>query len=50
MKRDSLASALRKEHGVWVLRSGRKLSARETDRVLENLRQERDREARGSSE
>jgi len=42
------ASALRKEQGIWVFRSGRKLSAEETDQVLENLRQERDRKARGS--
>jgi AbrB family looped-hinge helix DNA binding protein len=41
-------SALRKEQGIWVFRSGRKLSAEETDQVLENLRQERDRKARGS--
>jgi AbrB family looped-hinge helix DNA binding protein len=42
------ASALRKEQGIWVFRSGRKLSAEETDQLLENLRQERDRKARGS--
>jgi AbrB family looped-hinge helix DNA binding protein len=42
------ASALRKEQGIWVFRSGRKLSTEETDQVLENLRQERDRKARGS--
>jgi len=42
------ASALRKEHGIWVFRSGRKLVAAETDRALESLRQERDREVRGS--
>ena len=42
------ASALRKEQGIWVFRSGRKLSAGDTDQVLENLRQERDRKARGS--
>jgi len=43
------ASALRKEHGIWVFRSGRKLSAADTDGVLESLRQERDRAGRGSS-
>jgi AbrB family looped-hinge helix DNA binding protein len=42
------ASALRKEQGIWVFRSGRKLSAEETDQMLENLRQERDRKAGGS--
>lgn len=38
------ASALRKEHGVWVFRGGRKIPASETDRALEKLRRERDRE------
>jgi AbrB family looped-hinge helix DNA binding protein len=42
------ASALRKEHGIWVFRGGRKLMAAETDRVLESVRQERDGELRGS--
>jgi AbrB family looped-hinge helix DNA binding protein len=37
------ASALRKEHGVWVFRSGQKLSTAETDRALQDLRQKRDR-------
>ena len=44
------ASALRKEHGIWVFRSGRKLTAAETDRELESLRQRRDRELRGAPE
>jgi AbrB family looped-hinge helix DNA binding protein len=44
------ASALRKEHGIWVFRSGRKLTAAETDSALESLRQQRDFEASGSSE
>jgi AbrB family looped-hinge helix DNA binding protein len=44
------ASALRKEHGIWVFRSGRKVMAAETDSVLENLRQKRDLEASGSAE
>lgn len=35
------ASALRKEHGIWVFRSGGKISANETDGALERLRQER---------
>jgi len=41
-------SALRKERGVWVFRSGKKLAAAETNRALESLRQMRDRQARGS--
>jgi AbrB family looped-hinge helix DNA binding protein len=44
------ASALRKEHGIWVFRGGRKLIAAETDLALESLRQERDTELRGSKE
>jgi AbrB family looped-hinge helix DNA binding protein len=43
------ASALRKERGIWVFRSGRKLTAAETDRALDGLRQSRDSEVRGSS-
>ncbi len=41
-------SALRKERGVWVFHSGRKLAAAETDRALENLRKERHRDVHGS--
>lgn len=37
-------SALRKEHGIWVFRGGRKVSAAETDRALETVRRERDRQ------
>jgi AbrB family looped-hinge helix DNA binding protein len=44
------ASALRKENGIWVFRSGRQLTAAQTDRELESVRQKRDRELRGSSE
>jgi len=40
------ASALRREHGIWVFRGGRKLAADETDRALNTLRQERDRDLR----
>ncbi len=40
------ASALRKEHGIWVFRGGHKLIAAETDRVLDTVRQQRDREQR----
>jgi AbrB family looped-hinge helix DNA binding protein len=41
-------SPLKKERGIWVFRSGRKLSAEETDQALENVRNERERRARGS--
>lgn len=43
-------SALRKEHGIWVFRGGKKLSSAETDRALESLRQARARHVRGSRE
>jgi AbrB family looped-hinge helix DNA binding protein len=33
--------AMHKEQGVWVFRSGRRISAADTDQVLEDLRQER---------
>lgn len=36
-------SAMRKEHGIWVFRTGKKVSAADTARALEKLRQERDR-------
>ena len=36
-------SPLRKEHGVWVFRGGKKISASTTDSLLTQLRQERDR-------
>ena len=39
------ASALRKEQGVWVFRSGRAIAAGETDRVLQDVRAERSRAA-----
>ena len=42
------ASALRKEHGIWVFRSGRRITAAETDQELESLRQKRARELRGA--
>jgi AbrB family looped-hinge helix DNA binding protein len=41
-------SALRREQGIWVFRGGRKISAEETDRALQDLRQERERRARGT--
>ena len=36
------ASPLRKEHGVWVFRSGKTISAAATDKVLRDLREQRD--------
>lgn len=42
------SSPLRKKRGIWVFHGGRKISAAETDRALEGVRQERDRELRGS--
>jgi AbrB family looped-hinge helix DNA binding protein len=41
------ASPLRKEHGVWVFRTGGKLPAATTDQVLRDQREARDRENRG---
>jgi AbrB family looped-hinge helix DNA binding protein len=43
------ASALRKEHGIWVFGSGRKITAEETNRQIQSLRSERDRELSFSS-
>jgi len=43
------ASALRKEHGIWVFRSGRKITAEETNRRMQSLRSDRDRELSFSS-
>jgi AbrB family looped-hinge helix DNA binding protein len=40
------ASPLRKEHGVWVFRSGRKIAAATTDKLLSDLREGRDRDNR----
>lgn len=37
------ASPLRKEHGVWVFRGSKKLSAATTDKTLRDLRESRDR-------
>jgi hypothetical protein len=41
------SSSLRKKRGIWVFHGGRKISAAKTDRALESVRQERDRELRG---
>jgi AbrB family looped-hinge helix DNA binding protein len=38
---------LRKEDGIWVFRTGEPLPASVTDRVLEDLRDERDRKNMG---
>ncbi len=43
-------SPLRKERGVWVFRSGKALSAADTDKALRDLRQRRDRRSRGDTE
>jgi AbrB family looped-hinge helix DNA binding protein len=42
------ASPLSKEHGVWVFRGSKKLSAATTDKVLRDLRDTRDLHNRGS--
>jgi len=41
------ASPLRKEHGVWVFRGSKRLSATATDQVLRDVREQRDRDNRG---
>jgi AbrB family looped-hinge helix DNA binding protein len=41
------ATPLRKEHGVWVFRTGKKLSASVTDKVLTESRERQGRENRG---
>lgn len=41
------ASPLRREHGVWVFRGGKKISAMATDEVLRDIREKRDRDLRG---
>jgi hypothetical protein len=43
------SSALRKEEGVWIFRSGRKIPASETDRLLDAMREERARGVTRSS-
>jgi len=42
------ASLLRRERGVWVFRGSQRLSAAATDQVLRNLREQRDRDHRGT--
>jgi AbrB family looped-hinge helix DNA binding protein len=41
-------SATQRENGVWVFRSGQRLSAAETDKALQDVRHGRDRAADGS--
>ena len=43
------ASPLRKERGVWVFYGAGKLHADVTDKVLRDIRAQRDRESRGSN-
>ena len=40
---------LRKERGVWVFRSGNKISAADTDKAIRAIREQRDRRNRGES-
>ncbi len=40
-------SAMHKERGIWVFRSGKGISAEETDRAITEQRQARDRAACG---
>jgi len=44
------SSPLRKERGVWVFRTGKRLPATVTDEVLRESRQQRDRHSRGSGQ
>jgi AbrB family looped-hinge helix DNA binding protein len=41
------ASRLQKKMGVWVFNTGRKILAAETDKALQDLRDQRDRENAG---
>ena len=43
------SGSMRKEQGVWVFRSGNKISASETDSILEALRVQRARSLQGDS-
>ena len=36
------SAALRKEDGIWVFRTGKRISKEQTDKVLDDLRSERD--------
>ena len=50
LRRLRTGSSLRREQGVWVYRSGRRLSGADTDKVLRDLREERDRGFEGRGE
>ena len=41
------ASSLQKERGIWVFRTGKPLSAAETEETLRKIRTQRQRSARG---
>jgi len=43
------STPLRKERGVWVFRTGKRLTASIADEVLREIRHQRDRHNRGSS-
>ena len=43
------ASRLRKKKGVWVLSTGRKITLADTNKVLQDIREHRDRENLGDS-
>ena len=42
-------SPLKKERGVWVFRSGSKVSAADTDKALREVRRQRDHRTRGEN-
>jgi AbrB family looped-hinge helix DNA binding protein len=42
------ASPLRRERGVWVFNGSRKISVAATDEVLRDIREQRDRDNRGT--
>jgi AbrB family looped-hinge helix DNA binding protein len=44
------STPLQKERGIWVLRTGKPLTARETEDVLKNVREERIRKAFGEDQ
>jgi AbrB family looped-hinge helix DNA binding protein len=44
------STPLRKERGIWVFRTGRKIPATVTDKVLSESRERRDRGNRGDAE
>jgi AbrB family looped-hinge helix DNA binding protein len=44
------STPLRRERGVWVFRTGNKLSAAATDQALRDIRERRDRRNRGEGQ